>query len=387
MRLAILMPLASPWARETAMKLARLGAEVHVIDFAGSAPDGYMSHGDEFQAAQVLALRAAVAGVELLHAPTSGASRHFLAVPAVRRILRRIRPDRLLTLYGGGFANIAWLSGFRPYVVYVVGSDVLLTGGLRAVLSRRALGSAALVLANGRYLAARTREFRAGMRVEPLYLGVDTDELPLGEPAQEPRIVCTRGFLPVYNNRYLIEALSVLEAESSRNLEVTFAAPGPDLADAQRLADRVLTPGLRSRVHFCNGLDRRALFEELRRSQVYVSLSRSDGTSISLLEALAAGVFPVLTDIPQNREWVTPEEDNGILVPFDQPDILAKALSRALSDSGLRSRAASYNRRKVVELADSSRNMKELLSILDRTGRRASTLSQGVNYERVSLDQ
>lgn len=368
MRVAILMSLASPWAREVAIKLAQLGAEVHVMDFASSAPDGYMSHGDRFQASEVMALRTAVASVELLHTWSTGTSRHFLAVPAVRRILERIRPDRLLTLYGGGFANIAWLSGFRPYVVYVVGSDVLLMGGLRAHLSRRALGCAALVVANGRYLAERARQLWPELRVEPLYLGVDTAELSPTKPAAEPRILCTRGFLPVYNNEYLIEALAVLNDTAPRNLEVTFAAPGPDLPAAQSLADRILTPTLRSRVSFRNGLDRKALFEEYRRSQVYVSLSRSDGTSVALMEALSAGIYPVLSDIPQNREWVSSAEDNGILVPFDRPDVLAQALTRALEDPHLRARAAIHNRQKVVEQADSSRNMKALLTILESVG-------------------
>ena len=387
MRVAILMSVASPWAREVAMKLASLGAEVHVIDFASSAPDGYMSHGDEFQAAEVIALRTAVAGVEFLRTPAAGPSRHFLAVPAVRRILAKLRPDHLLTLYGGGFANIAWLSGFRPYVVYVVGSDVLLMGGLRALLSRHALGSAALVLANGRYLAERARALRPGLRVEALYLGVDTDELKPSDPVTEPRILCTRGFLPVYNNEYLLQALALLGDDAPPNLQVTFAAPGPDLVGAQALADRILSPALRARVAFRNGLDRKTLFAEYRRSQVYVSLSRSDGTSVALMEALAAGIFPVLSDIPQNREWVSPREDNGILVPFERPEILARALTRALRDSGMRARAASYNRQQVVDRADSSRNMKALLGILEATGRQDTIAGRFSAYQPVSVDR
>ena len=47
------------------------------------------------------------------------------------------------------------------------------------------------------------------------------------------------------------------------------------------------------------------------RADVYVSLAESDGTSIALLEALALGAVPVLSDIPANRAWVRDGETGG----------------------------------------------------------------------------
>ena len=40
----------------------------------------------------------------------------------------------------------------------------------------------------------------------------------------------------------------------------------------------------------------------------YVSGSQSDGTSISLLEAMSAGLLCVTSDFPSNNEWI----NNGI---------------------------------------------------------------------------
>jgi len=365
MRLAILMPVASPWARETALHLARLGAEVHAIDFASDPPDSYFSQKAAFQSAEVDDLRLELAGVHLLRVASKGAARHFVGAPQLRNLLRRIRPDVLLTLYGGGFGTLAWLSGFRPYVIYVVGSDVLRIDRLRTFLSRLAFRNASMVIANGKFLAASTRRMEPSANVRCLYLGVDTDELVPGVHASTPTIICTRGFLSLYNNKYLVEGLAALNGEAPGDLSVVFASPGPELPAVRSLADRMLTPALRQRVLFCDGLSRADLIEQLRRAQVYVSLSRSDGTSASLLEAMACGSVPVLSDLPQNREWVTPEEKNGILVPFDKPDELAQALARALSDSEWRSRAIAYNREKVVAHGSSHRTMPELLNLLD----------------------
>jgi glycosyltransferase involved in cell wall biosynthesis len=73
------------------------------------------------------------------------------------------------------------------------------------------------------------------------------------------------------------------------------------------------------------------LRELLRGHEVYVSLSRSDSTSQSLLEAMAAGLLPVVTDIEGNREWVV-HRDCGLLVPTGDPEALAAALAEAAGE-------------------------------------------------------
>ena len=64
-------------------------------------------------------------------------------------------------------------------------------------------------------------------------------------------------------------------------------------------------------------------------ADVYVSAAASDGASIALLEAMALGVVPVVSDIVANRSWI---EDgvNGVLVPIE-PHAIADGIRRALT--------------------------------------------------------
>ena len=50
----------------------------------------------------------------------------------------------------------------------------------------------------------------------------------------------------------------------------------------------------------------------LNAADIYVSTSLSDGTSLSLLEAMACSLPVVVTDIPANKEWIT-DGHNGFL--------------------------------------------------------------------------
>jgi glycosyltransferase involved in cell wall biosynthesis len=366
MRLALLMPIGSPWARRIALQLAALGQSVHVIDFAKPRTGiGYLSAYDDFQSSSIASLCDTVAGVQMLDSRFRCGVRYFTCPPQLERSCRHDGVEFLLSLYGGGWATMAYLSGIRPYAVYVVGSDVLKAGALSRWMSSRALASAKVVFANGQYLADRTREFAPDAAVQPLLFGVDTGVFAPRATALHPlRIVCTRGFLPVYNNEYLIRAIPLLD-DCFDDCEVVFTSSGPDLEAARSLATRLLPAGMRRRVQFRAGVTDREMLEVVQSAHVYTSLSRSDGTSTSLLEALSCGLFPVLSDIPQNREWVEPDLQNGILVPLDQPAALAAALRRAMKDGPLRARAAEINRRLVLQRADANANMATMIETLE----------------------
>ena len=86
----------------------------------------------------------------------------------------------------------------------------------------------------------------------------------------------------------------------------------------------------------------------------------------SLLEAMSCGLFPVLSDIPANREWIAESRDNGILVPLHWPVALGHALSRAIRGRAWRERVAAANRAMVVERADSAANLAMLAEYMER---------------------
>ena len=85
-------------------------------------------------------------------------------------------------------------------------------------------------------------------------------------------------------------------------------------------------------------------------SDLYVSSSLSDGTSVCLLEAMAAGLPVVVTDVEAILEWVT-DGENGLVVPRKDPAALAEAICAMLGDSDLRDTFGRNNYRIAKERA------------------------------------
>ncbi len=199
-------------------------------------------------------------------------------------------------------------------------------------------------------------------RISTFPWGVDSALFhPPAGPPRDGVIVSTRNFEPVYDVPTLLAAFARLAAKRSRS-RVRLYGDG-SLRDALlRRADR---DGVAARVEFPGRVPPARLADALREAAVFVSPSLSDGTSTSLLEAMATGLLPVVTDIEANRSWVR-DGENGLLFPPRDVGRLSEALDRALNDDVLRARAFDENPRIVEERASWQVSMQNLDGVYDR---------------------
>lgn len=281
---------------------------------------------------------------------------YLASLGPVKNLLDDFRPQLVNALYVGGYGLIGALSGHRPLVVSALGSDLLVdypSSPLHRAQIRYAIRHADLITTDADVLSAIVHDIGAPReRILKAYFGIDEEIFhmpkgPRGQPETRnggavetedssgaetgrakidgtgsgaPRIVSTRKLYPLYNIDLLIAAApEVIEETGARIIVV---GEGPERERLMRLAEE---RGIQDHVSFEGKMKTEGIVEELQNASVYVSTSRSDSTSVSLLEAMACGAPPVVTDIPANREWI---EDgvNGILfMPGDR-----RALARAV---------------------------------------------------------
>ena len=102
----------------------------------------------------------------------------------------------------------------------------------------------------------------------------------------------------------------------------------------------------------------------LNSSDVYISPSLSDGSSLSLLEAMACGLGVIVSDVPSIREWINSE--NGIVTPINDINALAQAMELYYNSRELIATHGKINRQIASEKADWDINYKKLQAIYDR---------------------
>jgi glycosyltransferase involved in cell wall biosynthesis len=81
---------------------------------------------------------------------------------------------------------------------------------------------------------------------------------------------------------------------------------------------------------------------------IFAMSSHSEGTSVSLLEAMSSGLCPVVTDVGGNSIVLGAELSHRLVRPND-PEALARALTDALRNEELRERDARAARARVVD--------------------------------------
>lgn len=302
------------------------------------------------------------AKVHLLAQGDGGRLAYLRAICKIRRLIRQIRPDLLHAHYATSFGLLALVSGFKPLVVTAWGSDVLVAPKESVILKHiveRVLKHADALTSDSTNMSERMRELLNGHEriLKTITMGVSRDwfeQIPNSE--KKPlQILSLRGHQTNYNIDVLIQAM----AEVTKVLpeaQLIVAGEGPETDGLRRLSASL---GIDPNVHFVGQLPHEAVQAYLNESSISASVPTSDATAVSLLETMACGSFPIVTDLPANREWIE-DNVNGLLVPIKDTKALAEAMIRALEDSALRDQASEINRQRVGNKAIWEDNMGEV---------------------------
>jgi glycosyltransferase involved in cell wall biosynthesis len=129
----------------------------------------------------------------------------------------------------------------------------------------------------------------------------------------------------------LLKALALLEKRTPGRYRLTIVGDGQLENELRTEADR-FGDAVRFRGHIPNGPE---LFELYRASDVFVHVARTEGLPQVLTEAQAAGLPIVATDVGGVRAGLG-DGAEALLVPPNDPDALAAAITRLASDGDLR---------------------------------------------------
>ncbi len=285
-----------------------------------------------------------------------GKLRYLLCVPALRAALASLSPDLLIAYRVVSYGFAAALTGFHPLVLAAQGQFVVSreTPRFFRLFARHAVRAADLVHS---WAPPMTESLvRLGARPDRILTlprGVDESRFPLREEPSPPlTLVTTRQLEPYYNFPTLLEAVERVRDEIGE-VRYLIAGEGSARAELEEMARR---RHLADVVSFLGTVPRERLPDLLGSAHVYISAVPSDGTSASLLEAMASGTIPVVADNEANRFWI----DDGVggrLVPATDPAAFARAIVECWRSGEWRHRAREANRKVIESRASWSRNM------------------------------
>ncbi len=270
-------------------------------------------------------------------------------------------PTGLIGVFAGRLLN-------RPFIVTIHGSDFRMARERSNLLRKIFI-----------YVCERSKQIicvskvqqrgieEMGVRREKILtlpMGIDESFLEAGVRRREKlkgqfhTILSNRNLLPLYNVSLLIRAIPLVLKEEP-HARFSIAGEGPERESLEREA-RSLNIG--PYVKFLGRVPHEKMADLLAQTDIYVSTSLYDGTSVSLLEAMGSGAFPIVTDIPANREWIT-SGGNGFLYPVKDEKCLAGRIIDAIHDRALLEKSRMENLSIVKEEAFWPANIEKIIKL------------------------
>jgi glycosyltransferase involved in cell wall biosynthesis len=291
-------------------------------------------------------------------------------------ILRTIKPDVILAQGIQVHGLIAVLSGIRPILLMPWGSDwaiVAQKNRFLRLLSRYVVNRVDLLQIDCETGRNFILQLSGGkLRPEDIWVFPQGIELDIFKQNPEARtlvrdrlgwaektiIIMTRQLKPVYGLDVFLRAMKLVKQRKS-NVRALIVGDGPL---ENELKDLSVSLGLGDMVKFTGSLDRRDLVDYLNAADIYVSTSYSDGTSLSLLEAMAVGLAAVVTDVPANKEWIK-DGYNGFAAMRGNPQSISEAILKVVSNEGLRKRFGERSFAVAKQRADWDRNFEQFMKM------------------------
>ena len=310
--------------------------------------------------------------------PFEGMRKHLLTpvrALLIKRNLLRVKPDALIGCWASTYGFYSAYSNFHPFILLVWGSDVL-------IFPQRYFPLKALVIYSLRKAdvvivdSEVQREAVIKLGCEPQKIvkfpwvnlkGFKRDERKGREIRRECGwgdddivVISLRNHKPIYGVEFLINAIPHI-IKKNKDIKFLILGEGPLTNFFKAKAEEFIKSG---HVKFIGTVPHEKVVDYLSTADIYVSTSFSDGTSASLLEAMACSLPPVVTEIYGNKEWV---EDgvNGFLVPIANFKKLAEKILLLANDHKLRKELQAKTEEAVRTRVNWRKNIQELTKIID----------------------
>lgn len=296
-------------------------------------------------------------------------------VRQLKSVIARAKPD---IIHAGPIHKVAFLAALgkiKPLISMSWGSDLLLDAK-KSIITRWLCS----------YTLKRSQGFIGDCRVvhqaalDLGFIGEESAIFPWGidlnlfHPEKrgfyrrqlgyenEILFLCTRSFETLYGVDHIIRAFGLM-TKKRNDLRLFLMGDGTQRDKLIKLTSDL---GLKDKIYFAGRKTNDELPPYYAACDFYLSASHSDGSSVSLMEALASGLPPIVSDIPANREWIKHGENGWLFVKGDENGLAELAIS--LLENPMLVQKVRENARKTAEKrADWNVNKMELKRLYDST--------------------
>jgi len=257
-----------------------------------------------------------------------GNYKYLFQIFQIKKILNKIKPDLInahyLTSYG---LLAALLKGNTPLILSLHGSDILVTAErnqLYRLAARYTLAKSNHIFSVSNYMTEHLKRFiTVSNNVTTVQYGVDVNKIHgHSDDTKIFDFISTRNIIKNSNINIIIDAFERYVHNVDSKSRLAILASG-NLFESYK--NVIAEKNLQNNIFMPGKVANDELIGYLNQAKVFISLTTSDGAPLSLLEAMAAGTVPIVSNINANSEWIQ-NGINGFISEIDTESLYDKMI-------------------------------------------------------------
>ncbi|WP_422089411.1 glycosyltransferase [Tenacibaculum ovolyticum] len=293
---------------------------------------------------------------------------HLKALPYLKKIIKKEVPDLLHAHYASSYGLLGALTGFRPFILSVWGSDVFSfpkNSFLHKTILKYNLSRADKILSTSKIMAVETNLYTT-KKIEVTPFGIDTQILkPMKVESifleKEIVIGTIKSLEKVYGIEYLIRAFKIIldTYKGKKTLKLLIVGDGSlelklkELTKELKITRNVIFKG---RIPF----DQVPIYHNM--IDIFVAASLEESFGVSVIEASSTGKAVVVTNVGGLPE-VVEDGETGFLVPKKNSLKLAEAINKLVLNTNLREKMGRNGIKRVKELYEWEKCVNKMILI------------------------
>ncbi|MBU7017894.1 MAG: glycosyltransferase family 4 protein [Theionarchaea archaeon] len=363
MRICYLASAKSIHVKRWAQYFAQRGHEVHVISLMPSDTDSMKTH----------ILKKSRIRIKIL----SYALDSVLMFFKIRKLLKEINPDILHAHYVWDYGISGALMGFRPFVISVWGSDVLVVpkkSPIYRLIIASSLRRADVITTTAVYMGSHLEnEFDLPKeKIIRIPWGVDLSifckgynnevnalKKKLNIPEGVPVIISNRNMTPLYNVESIVEAAYNVTLSHPKTVFIILRGYGhAELEEKMKMKAEAL--GISQNIRFIPDLlTQEEMTVFLNAADIFISIPKTDQFASSIMEGMACGLIPIVTTMKVYTQYLQ-EGENAFFVNPDDPQEIAEKIIYCIEHPGIKEHIYKINKKIIEEEEDWTKNARKM---------------------------
>ncbi len=245
------------------------------------------------------------------------------------------------------------------------GSDILLLpqkGLIFKSMVKYNLKHADSITAGSLYMANQIKQLAPQIKnIHTINFGVDNFPDAIDLSHKENIILSNRLHKPLYNiNKIIIAFSELIKQAKFVDYQLIIAGSGVDTEKLLKLVEQL---NLGASVKFIGMVEYTALQTWYKKAKLFISIPSSDSASLSSLEAMSFGCYPILSNLPANVEYIIDGVNGTICQNINN---LSQNMANALDlidDNIEYTKVAQFNYELVRKKAIFTKNIKKFIEL------------------------